>query len=106
MTTSQLIIGNLSLYSNRAACHLKLKNFIKCVEDCSRALMLLDPPVPQNAVSRCKAHVRRGTAYCELELYVEGLKDYEDALKIDPKNEALRADADRIRQVIQGSSES
>lgn len=33
---------------------------------------MLTPAVPQNASSRVKAHVRRGTAFCELELYVEG----------------------------------
>ena len=25
-----------SLYSNRAACHLKINNLFKCVEDCSK----------------------------------------------------------------------
>ncbi|CAG5134875.1 unnamed protein product, partial [Candidula unifasciata] len=25
-----------NLYSNRAACHLKLRNFFKCIEDCSK----------------------------------------------------------------------
>lgn len=32
------------------------------------------------------------------------LKDYEDALKLDPKNESLQQDADRIRNIIQGTS--
>ncbi|XP_013406783.1 dynein assembly factor 4, axonemal [Lingula anatina] len=94
-----------SLYSNRAACHLKLGNLIKCAEDCTKALELLTPPVPQNANSRCKAHVRRGTAYCHLQLYVEGLMDYEEALKIDPSNEQLKIDAERIRKIIQGTEE-
>ncbi|XP_064608969.1 dynein axonemal assembly factor 4-like [Liolophura sinensis] len=92
-----------ALFSNRGACHLKLRNFIKCVEDCSKALELLTPPVPQNAPSRCKAHVRRGTAFCELELYVEGLQDYEAALKICPDSEQLKQDAENIRQIIQSS---
>ena len=39
-----------------------------------QALELLTPPVPQNAASRCKAHVRRGTAFSHLELYAEGRK--------------------------------
>lgn len=94
------------LYSNRAACHLKLRNLFKCIEDCSKAMDLLIPPVPQNAASRLKALVRRGTAFCELEMYIEGLTDYEAALKIEPNNEQLKADAEQIRQVIQGSTES
>ncbi|XP_022331468.2 dynein axonemal assembly factor 4-like [Crassostrea virginica] len=95
-----------SLYSNRAACHLKTRNFFKCIEDCSKAMDLLSPPVPQNADSRCKALIRRGTAFCELEMYVEGLQDYEAALKIDPNNKQVCEDADKMRKIIQSSSES
>ncbi|XP_029646563.1 dynein assembly factor 4, axonemal-like isoform X1 [Octopus sinensis] len=90
-----------ALYSNRAACHLKVKNYMKCIEDSSKALDLLLPPVPQNASSRCRAFVRRGTAFCKLELFVEGLQDYEAALKLDPSNEQLIKDAEEIRKVIQ-----
>lgn len=39
-----------------------------------KALELLTPPVADNANARMKAHVRRGTAFCQLELYVEGEK--------------------------------
>ncbi|KAI8482091.1 hypothetical protein Bbelb_401780 [Branchiostoma belcheri] len=95
-----------ALYSNRAACHLQIRNFHKAAQDSSRALELLTPPVPANAAARCKAHVRRGTSLCELEMYVEGLMDYEAALKIDPKNETLAQDAERIRQIIQGSTDN
>ncbi|XP_077989227.1 dynein axonemal assembly factor 4-like [Glandiceps talaboti] len=94
-----------SLYSNRAACHLQLRNLMKCIEDCSTALDLLQPPVQANASSRLKVHIRRGTAFCEFELYVEGLQDYEAALKIDPGNEKLTTDAERIRKIIQGTEE-
>ncbi|CAF0793962.1 unnamed protein product [Brachionus calyciflorus] len=91
-----------SLYSNRAACHFKVRNLIKCVEDCTRALDLLTPPVQDNASSRLKAHIRRGNAFCELELYAEGLLDYEAALKIDPSNSDLKEDAENIRKTILG----
>ncbi|KAJ7986147.1 hypothetical protein DPEC_G00347770 [Dallia pectoralis] len=91
-----------ALYSNRAACHLKLRNLHKAVEDSSQALDLLTPPVTGNAGARARAHVRRGTAFCELELYTEGLQDYQAALKIDPQNETLQADTHKIRQIIQG----
>ncbi|XP_071403130.1 dynein axonemal assembly factor 4 [Centroberyx affinis] len=93
-----------ALYSNRAACHLKLRNLHKAIEDSSQALDLLTPPVAANASARARAHVRRGSALCELQLYTEGLQDYQAALMIDPQNEGLQADAHRIRQIIQGSA--
>ncbi|XP_010207186.2 dynein axonemal assembly factor 4 isoform X3 [Colius striatus] len=91
------------LYLNRAACHLKLRNLHKAIEDSSKALELLTPPVPDNESARVKAHVRRGTAFCQLELYTEGLQDYEEALKIDPKNKTIEKDAEKIRHLIQGT---
>ncbi|NXI95558.1 DAAF4 factor, partial [Psophia crepitans] len=93
------------LYLNRAACHLKLRNLHKAIEDSSKALELLTPPVPDNENARVKAHVRRGTAFCQLELYTEGLQDYEAALKIDPKNETIEKDAEKIRHLIQGTTQ-
>ncbi|XP_069838580.1 dynein axonemal assembly factor 4 isoform X2 [Dendropsophus ebraccatus] len=93
-----------TLYLNRSACHLKLRNLHKTIEDASKALELLTPPVPDNASARLKAYVRRGTAFCELELYVEGLQDYEAALKIDPANISVQCDAEKIRRIIQGTS--
>jgi dyslexia susceptibility 1 candidate gene 1 protein len=47
--------------------------------------------------------VRRGSAFCELELYAEGLLDYEAALKIEPDNKELIADAENIRKIIVGT---
>ncbi|XP_063782203.1 dynein axonemal assembly factor 4 isoform X3 [Pseudophryne corroboree] len=91
------------LYLNRSACHLKLRNLHKTIEDASKALELLTPPVPDNAAARLKAFVRRGSAFCELELYVEGLQDYEAALKIHPDNLNVKSDAEKIRQILQGS---
>ncbi|KFR02691.1 Dyslexia susceptibility 1 candidate 1, partial [Nipponia nippon] len=93
------------LYLNRAACHLKLRNLHKAIEDSSKALELLTPPVPDNENARVKAYVRRGTAFCHLELYTEGLQDYEAALKIDPKNKTIEKDAEKIRHLIQGTTQ-
>ena len=68
---------------------------------------------------RIKAHVRRGTAFCELELYAEGkisnpknvfirqissfkgLLDYEAAQKLSPNDEQIREDAQRIRNYLE-----
>ncbi|KAK7892007.1 hypothetical protein WMY93_023970 [Mugilogobius chulae] len=41
-----------ALFSNRAACHLKLRNLHKAIEDSSQALELLTPAVPANAAAR------------------------------------------------------
>ncbi|XP_053356926.1 dynein assembly factor 4, axonemal [Clarias gariepinus] len=95
-----------ALFSNRAACHLKLRNLHKAIEDSSQALELLTPAVSANAAARIKAHVRRGTAFCQLELYVEGLQDYQAALRIDPHNQALQTDTEKIREIIQGTRPS
>ncbi|NXS40846.1 DAAF4 factor, partial [Balaeniceps rex] len=94
------------LYLNRAACHLKLRNLHKAIEDSSKALELLTPPVPDNENARVKAYVRRGTAFCQLELYTEGLQDYEAALKIDPKNKTIEKDAEKIRHLTQGTMQN
>ncbi|XP_026221798.1 dynein assembly factor 4, axonemal [Anabas testudineus] len=93
-----------ALYSNRAACHLKLGNFHKAIEDSSQALDLLTPPVAANAAARARASVRRGSAFCQLQLYAEGLQDYHAALKIEPHNIALQADIEKIRDIIQGTT--
>uniref|UniRef100_A0A8D3B5Q2 Dynein axonemal assembly factor 4 n=1 Tax=Scophthalmus maximus TaxID=52904 RepID=A0A8D3B5Q2_SCOMX len=93
-----------ALYSNRAACHLKLRNLHKAIEDSSQALDLLTPPVAANAAARARAHVRRGSAFCQLQLYAEGLQDYQAALKIEPHDAALQEDERTIRSVIQGTA--
>lgn len=38
-----------------------------------QALYLLTPSVDANAAARIRAHVRRGSAFCQLQLYAEGL---------------------------------
>lgn len=72
--------------------------------------------MPDNLPQRIKAHVRRGTAFCELELYAEGtnaallntvihsllgLLDYDAAQKLSPDDEKIREDAQRIRNYLE-----
>eukprot|EP00111_Clytia_hemisphaerica_P024703 TCONS_00072791-protein len=106
--TSALVLDSSipMLYANRAACHLSLKQHRECIQDCTNALELYDPPVQDNAMSRCRALTRRGTAYYQLHQYVDALRDYDAAIKLDPKNQALRTDAFKIRRTLQGGESS
>lgn len=106
--TSALLLDSKipMLYANRAACHLSLKQYNETVQDCTCALELYDPPVQANVLSRCRALIRRGTAHFYLNNYVKALTDYDAAIKLDPKNESLKADAYKIRRVIQGEESS
>ncbi|XP_024136777.1 dynein assembly factor 4, axonemal [Oryzias melastigma] len=93
-----------ALFSNRAACHLKLNHLPKAVKDASQALVLLTLTDAENTTARLRPTVRRGTAFCLLQRYERGLQDYEAALEIDPHNQALQADTQSIRDIIQNSS--
>ncbi|XP_043190226.1 dynein axonemal assembly factor 4-like [Amphibalanus amphitrite] len=90
------------LYSNRAACHLRLNNFHKTLEDSSSALDLLTPAVEANRVSRLRCHVRRGTALLRLGACSEALAEYEMALSLDPNNEKLMQDVKTVRRLAEG----
>ena len=48
------------IWNNRAAVQLKLGNYREAINDSSKALQLLDPPVESNALMRAKAFIRRG----------------------------------------------
>ncbi|XP_008327371.1 dynein assembly factor 4, axonemal-like [Cynoglossus semilaevis] len=93
-----------ALFSNRAVCHLKLGNLQNAVDDSSQAIVLLTPPVAANSEARARTHIHRGVAYCELQLYIEALQDFEAALTIRPDNEGLQKDAQTLRNVIQGQA--
>ncbi|CAH8574094.1 unnamed protein product [Dicrocoelium dendriticum] len=89
-----------SAYSNRAACHLQLRNLFKALEDTSTVLKLCVPEVPQNLRSRLIAHVRRGAAFCQLKMYEEALVEYTAAHKLDPKDETIVKDLASIQEAL------
>ena len=77
-----------------------------CAADCTKALTLLTPPVPDNASSRLKTLARRATALAALEDYQSALEDLEQALRIDPDNEALIKDRNRVLGQVASSGAS
>ncbi|VDL61554.1 unnamed protein product [Hymenolepis diminuta] len=89
-----------SLYLNRSACYIQTRKFFRALEDASTALDLLTPPVPQNLNSRVKAHVRRGVAFCNLQMFKEGISEYEVAAKLNPDDSSIREDLARIKELM------
>ncbi|KAF0720090.1 Aste57867_558 [Aphanomyces stellatus] len=64
-------------YANRAAAHLRLKNFDLAFDDASSAI-LVDP-------SYCKGYFRRGMANLGLENVQDALDDFHALLELDPQ---------------------
>ncbi|KAA3674794.1 dyslexia susceptibility 1 candidate protein 1, partial [Paragonimus westermani] len=96
--------GKGEAYSNRAACHLKMRNFFKALEDSSTALDLCVPAVPQNLRSRLRAHIRRGAAFCNLKMYKEALVEYKAAHKLDPTDVTIEGDMRNLEQLLNQES--
>ncbi|KAJ3052827.1 Dynein assembly factor 4, axonemal [Rhizophlyctis rosea] len=110
----QLDPKNLTCLSNRAASHLHLSNHAPCISDCDQALSLLKEEelflienlsdTPEASEKRRKATgkilLRRGAAKAGAG-NLEGAKvDYEKALELDPRNDAVKADLVRLESVV------
>ncbi|KAF8782666.1 Dynein assembly factor 4 like protein [Argiope bruennichi] len=86
---------------NLHSLHLGLSRCLLISQFAHTALELLVPAVPSNANDRKEAHKIRGTAFQALELYVEGLMDFEAALKMDPNDKEIKQKADEVRNFIE-----
>lgn len=65
-------------YSNRALCHLALKQYKEAVRDCTEALRLDGKNV--------KAFYRRAQAYKALKDYKSSFEDINSLLQLEPRN--------------------
>ncbi|XP_006613936.1 dynein assembly factor 4, axonemal-like [Apis dorsata] len=81
-----------SLYVNRSAAQYALGNYRRCIEDCSKALELMEPKCESNQESRARCHARRGAAFCKLSAPQHGIPELEAALKLTPDNESIKRD--------------
>lgn len=84
--------GCFQAYSNRAACYLSLEDFSSCVEDCTKALDLIDPSGARASKLCLRVLVRRGTAHCWANDFVRGREDLKRALLLDISNKQLKDD--------------
>lgn len=85
------------LYLNRAAAHLQLENFYKCVSDCTTAYELLTPAVSLNVTARATCLARRGEALYKLGMLRQGYDELVAAIKLTPDDENLKRYAEMIR---------
>lgn len=72
-------------YSNRAACYFQMSKYRKCVNDCDRALELMEMkkgPTPSQKVIKtlCKLCARRAAAFGYLGEVEEARRDYHQAI--------------------------
>lgn len=83
-------------YTNRAACHLNLKQYYNTIDDCNKALEL-DP-------KSCKAYFRRATAFCELSRHKSARDDFLSMLNLDPNSKLARTEADKLNEILEQDS--
>jgi len=79
---------DVSLYCNRAAAYLQLKQWSKCEEEASKALTLDG--------NYAKAYYRRGVAHHEMGQELAAAKDLLAAKRLDPDNAQIAKELKRI----------
>ena len=80
------------LFSNRAACFLNLKEFIKCIH--ASNIALLYNPNNENAL------YRRAYSYEQLNQFVISLKNYQQLIRINAKNKKALDGSKRVQTII------
>ena len=115
-----LIPVHVGCLSNRATCKIALKDYNGCIDDCTVALDLLSSSdisstnvistpslnmlhsiLPAKGSEKRKAWVlktivKRGQAYIQLSKYDEAVRDYSTASGLDPTNESLKSDINKL----------
>ncbi|SCU85056.1 LADA_0D05446g1_1 [Lachancea dasiensis] len=84
---------NESLYSNRAACELELKNFRRCIDDCKSALTFNSKNI--------KCYYRVARAFYSLERHDDAKQAVNFGLQIEPENAGLKALSEKITKRVE-----
>lgn len=105
---------NAVLYSNRAACYMKLVEFPRAVDDCDTCIKK-DPkfskftlawtfslPISMPGSFSVKAYIRKGAALVAMREFSRAQKAYEDALRVDPTNQEIM---EGLRTCMQSNDE-
>lgn len=110
-----LVPLHVGCLSNRSACKIAAGDLQGCVDDCTRALellqldpgggsgemnMLLSVLPPAGSDKRLawvtRTVTRRGTAYSQMDKLDLAIDDYRHAASLNPTNDALKADLDKL----------
>eukprot|EP01084_Bolivina_argentea_P308256 532976_1 len=78
--------------ANRAMCYLKIGKYQQAEDDCTKSLQL--------APTYVKGYLRRGAARKALGKFELSLKDYENVLKLQPKNTQAIEESKGITQIM------
>ncbi|KAI9218611.1 hypothetical protein BC828DRAFT_388141 [Blastocladiella britannica] len=89
---------NATLHCNRAAVHLELGNFRKCIHDCAAAIKLCP--------TMLKAYYRAGRAYACLEKYDDAVEALAKALELDKDNGQVQIALSKALQKQQEAAQS
>lgn len=81
------------LYSNRAACYLKLAEYHLAIKDCEKCIQINPKFV--------KAYIRKGHAHYFLKEYSKALEVYDEGLKLESNNQEIIDGINRTIQVMQ-----
>lgn len=120
----EIISVHVGCLSNRAACKISLGDFQGCVDDCTEALDVLAIDLSDDNISSqykdkssslnmlssilpeigsekrkqwvIKTILRRGAAYVRLNDLDEALNDYNTAASLDPDNQTLKSDINKL----------
>ncbi|KAH3787028.1 tetratricopeptide repeat protein 1-like isoform X2 [Dreissena polymorpha] len=85
------------LYSNKAACKMRLEMYEECIRDCTKAIELHPHYL--------KAVMRRAEIYEKLDKLDEALADYQKILELDPGQHSARAACLRLPDQIKERNE-
>lgn len=89
----EMVPGEATFYSNRAAAHLMLNDFNKCVEDCKAALAIR----PDFA----KCHIRLAKAYLEMGRFDTAVDCVQNAHTNFPQQAALATELEKNTLILQ-----
>lgn len=95
---------SIPTHLNRAACRLRISNYVGAIEDCT---VVLEGSVSQyaNTSDKVKALFRRGSAKAKAKEYDSAVKDLEEAKRLMPDDKGIEKELGLVQKVIRERKE-